>query len=73
MAVYRDDSIVGHLPREIAQTCWYFLKKDDSKIVCKITDKRQLSSVNGKGLVVPCIYTFTGKPRHVERLIILLL
>ena len=27
VAVYRDDSIVGHLPREIAQTCWYFFKE----------------------------------------------
>ena len=73
VAVYRDGSVVGHLPREIAQTCWYFLKKADSKILCKLTEKRQLSSVHGIGLVVPCVYTFTGKPKNIERLISLFL
>ena len=69
VAVLKDNIIVGHIPREISRICWYFLQKRQSSIVCRITDHRRLSDVEGKGLVVPCIYIFAGKTARVERLI----
>ena len=56
VAVFKDGIVVGHIPREMARTCWYFLKKRHSRMSCKITGHRRLSEIEGKGLVVPCIY-----------------
>jgi len=73
----QDNTVVGHLPREISRICWYFLQKRHSRIISKITDHWQeaIRHVSGKGLVVPCIYIyiFTGKMAHLERLISLFL
>ena len=58
VAVLRDNIIVGHIQWEISRLCWYFLQKRQSSIVCRITDHRRLSDVEGNGLVVPCIYIY---------------
>ena len=68
VAVLKEGVIVGHVPRDISRVCWYFLERNNT-ITCRITDKRQRSSVSGKGLEVPCIFMFTGKPIHVDKLI----
>ena len=52
VAIWKD-VIVGHVPRELARICLYFLKKQHSSMICKITEHRRLSEVDGKGLVVP--------------------
>ena len=59
---------VGHAPREISRICCYFLERSGT-ITCKVTDHHQYSNVRGKGLEVPCIFIFTGKPRHVDKLV----
>ena len=71
VAVFKD-GVVGHVPRELARTCWYFLKKRHSRMSCKITGHRRLSEIKGKGLVVPCVYFFLGKTKHIDKLIVLL-
>ena len=48
MAVWKDGQAVGHLPREIATTYWYFLRRRNSRTVCKITGHRHLSEIVGK-------------------------
>ena len=72
VAVFKDGIVVGHIPRELARTCWYFLKKRHSRMSCKITGHRRLSEIEGKGLVVPCVYFFLGKIKHIDKLITLL-
>ena len=69
VAIWKDGIIIGHVPRELARTCWYFLKKRHSSMICKITGHRRLSEIEGKGLVVPCVYIFTGKTKHIDKLI----
>ena len=71
VAVFKDGIVVGHVPRELARTCWYFLKKWHSCMICKITGHRRLSEIEGKGLIVPCVYIFTGKTKHIDKLIAL--
>ena len=68
VAVLKDDVIVSHVPRELARTCWFVLQKRYSIMSCKITGRRRLSEVEGEGLVVPCVYRFTGKSKHLEKL-----
>ena len=36
---------------------------------CIVNGDRRRSEVDGKGLVVPCVYIFKGKQKHPERLI----
>ena len=67
VAVLQEGIIVGHVPRDISRV-WYFLERNNT-ITCRITDKRQRSSVSGKGLEVQGVFMFTGKPTHVDKLI----
>lgn len=68
VAVLKDDRIVGHIPREVSKTAWFFLEHG-GEIRCEITSRRRRSDVAGKGLEVPCTYTFEGKPRIIKKLI----
>ena len=63
----RDGSVVGHLPIEFSRVSWYFLQHC-GRILCEITGKRKRSTALLKGLVVPCTYTFMGKPAMIKKL-----
>ena len=67
VAVLKEDRIVGHIPREVSKTAWYFLEHG-GEIRCEITSRRRRSDI-GKGLEVPCTYTFEGKPKMIKKLI----
>ena len=67
--VLKNSNIVGHVPQEISRVCWYFLHKSVSEMTCIINGDRRRSEVDRKGLVVPCVYIFKGKEKHLERLI----
>ena len=38
-------------------------------MTCIVNGDRRRSEVDGKELVVPCVYIFKGKQKHLERLI----
>ena len=59
--------IVGHVPRELSRTLWYFLQRG-GRGWCEITGRRK----KGKGLEVPCVYTFSGPHKLVKKLTLLL-
>ena len=65
----KNGNTVGHVPREISRVCWYFLHKSGSEMTCIVNGDRRRSEVDGKGLVVPCVYIFRGKQKHLDRLI----
>ena len=69
VAVLKNSNTVGHVPRETSRVCWYFLHKSGSEMTCIVNGDRRRSEVDGKGLVVPCVYIFKGKQKHLERLI----
>ena len=69
VAVLKNGNTVGHVPREISRVCWYFLHKSGSEMTCIINGDRRRSEVDGKGLVVPCVYIFRGKQKDLDRLI----
>ena len=68
MATIHHGETVGHMPRKIARTSFYFLQHGGG-INCKITGRRRCSEVQDKGLVVPCTYSFFGSPKLIKRLI----
>ena len=62
VAITRGGWVVGHVPREISRTCFFFLTH--GTISCKITGHRK----KGVGLEVPCIYTFTSSQKNIIKL-----
>ena len=56
-------TIVGRIPREFSKYFWTFLE-DGGKIRCEVTGKRK----KGKGLEVPCVYSFTGSGEVIVQL-----
>ena len=69
VAILKNGMIVYHVQREMSRVCWYFLQKDSSKMAWIMNVCRRQSDVNGKGLVVPRVYIFRGKQKHLDRLI----
>ena len=62
--------VVGHIPREISQICWMFLERDETVITCTVTGPRQRSvMLEQGGLEIPCIYTFKGKKKLINKLV----
>lgn len=71
VAVWKEDTTgdlkVGHVPREIARICWYFLEHD-GEIVCTVTGNRRRSPLVQGGLEIPCKLKFIGKRKHIKKL-----
>ena len=63
ISITKDDTIIGHVPREKLRVVWYFLEHDGT-VTCQVIDRRK----HGKGLEVPCMHRFTGKKRKIEKL-----
>ena len=62
-AVAAGDVKVGHVPREIARICWYFLEHD-GEIVCTVTGTRRRSPLAQGGLEIPCKLKFIDMSRN---------
>ena len=56
--------VVGHAPREMSRTFWYFLRHG-GEIECKITGHRKW----GNRLEVPCTYHCSGEKKLVNTLL----
>lgn len=67
IAVIYDDRTVGHMPKELSRISWYFIEHG-GEIICEIIGRRRLSVIQGKGLEVPCTYTYKGNDKLVKKL-----
>ena len=67
VAVVKDRTVVGHVPKNISKTVSFFLKKDGSSGFCEVTGSRLNRGV-GLGLEIPCLYRLYGRQVYVERL-----
>ena len=63
VAVVKDGSTVGHVPREIRRVFSCFITSG-GEISCEITGHRKI----GKGLEIPCVYKFTGKKKAMKKI-----
>ena len=62
IVVYKDSSVVGHVPRELSVVLMVFLKHD-GKVECAIRGRQK----RGKGLEVPCMYRLKGSKALVGK------
>ena len=60
VSVMKYGTIVGHVPRELSRTYWYFIRRGGT-ISCEVTGNRK----RGVGLEVPCVYKLAGGEKLV--------
>ena len=63
VAVVGDGDVVGHVPRSISRVSWFFLVRG-GRIKCRVTGRRKF----GNGLEVPCVYSYYGSARTIQKL-----
>ena len=67
VAVCKESTIVGHIPRTLSATCFSFLSMEGSSICCRVTGPREYSrDLPQGGLQVPCTLEFRGNKVNVE-------
>ena len=63
VAVVNDGDVVGHVPCLISRVSWFFLVRG-GHIKCRVTGRRKF----GNGLEVPCVYSYYGSARTIQKL-----
>ena len=67
VAVVKNSTAVGHVPRKISSVCSLFLRKNGT-IVCKVTGSRRYSrDLPQGGLEVPCTLKFQGSTKDIDK------
>ena len=67
VAVVKDDTTVGHVPRKISAICSLFLRKKGA-ILCEVTGSRRYSEdLPQGGLEIPCILKFRGNMMDIDK------
>ena len=61
VSVMKVEFVVGHVPRRLSRTVWYFLRHC-GKATCEVTGRRKF----GNGLEVPCLIILWGKSALYE-------
>ena len=67
VAIVKDGTIVGHVPRDICKKVFYFLSHDGNVAFCEITGER-CNRGAGYGVEIPCEFKFYGRQTHVGKL-----
>lgn len=65
VAVVASGNVVGHVPKEISKTMFFFLRSN-GVVPGAVTGRRQRSLVEGKGLEIPCIYKFYSDSKKLK-------
>ena len=67
VAVIKDRTIVGHLPRRVSRVCSLFLRRGGT-IDCIITGQRRYSlDLPQGGLEIPCKLLFTATAEEIKK------
>ena len=69
VAVIKDSSIVGHLPRKISRICALFIRRG-VVIYCRVTGRREYSTdLPQGGVEIPCLLLFEGETKEIKKLV----
>ena len=67
VAIMKNNTIVGHIPRKISALCSLFLRRNGS-ISCQVNGTRRYSSdLPQGGLEIPCVLIFTGEASELSK------
>ena len=68
VAVEKDGTVIGHLPKKVSRVCALFLKRGGS-IHCTVTGKRRYSAdLPQGGVEIPCSAVFVGKSNEIQKM-----
>lgn len=68
ISVLKDDTVVGHVPKEISKLVAFFIKHG-GMLKCVVADGGKYKhSEEAGGLEIPCVMVFSGQRDLVERL-----
>ena len=68
VAVVKSQVAVGHIPRKISSICSMFLRHGGT-ICCRVTGSRRYSQdLPQGGLEIPCMLTFRGEAKDIEKI-----
>ena len=67
VAVFQEDRVVGHVPRNLAPSLFHFLARDTCKAFVEVTGKR-VNRGAGYGLEIPCTYRLYGPPAYIKKM-----
>ena len=66
VAVLKDSTTVGHLPRKISRICTLFIRRGGT-ITCLVNGRRKYSAdLPQGGMEIPCILLFKGDPKEMK-------
>ena len=68
VAMKKDGTIIGHLPRAISRACLLFLRRGNSISCCVAGHRRYSANLPQGGLEVPCILCLEVKVKEVAKL-----
>ena len=67
VAVMKNSTVVGHIPRKISSLCSMFLRRGGS-LTCQVVSFRRYSAdLPQGGLEVPCSLKFSGEMKDVSK------
>ena len=68
VAVKKDATVIGHLPRKISRVCSLFLRQGES-VQCTVTGRQRYSFVLPQGgLEILCLVKFTAQSKEIQKL-----
>jgi hypothetical protein len=68
VAVVKDGSVIGHLPRKVSKVCSLFLRRGGS-LHCIVTGGRRYSvDLPQGGLEIPCRLLFKARTKELDKL-----
>ena len=68
VAVVKEETVVGHLPKRISRVCSLFLLRGGTILCTVVGGRRYSADLAQGGLEVPCILRFIGKPKEINKL-----
>ena len=67
VAIYKESTIIGHVPYNLAPYLSHFLRRDLNKAFAKVTGER-VNRGAGYGLEVPCKYKLYGAKPYIDKM-----
>ncbi len=67
VAVFKDGSIVGHVPINMAPILYQFLRREVNKAFVEVKGEK-VNRGGGYGLEIPRVYRLYDPPRYIKRL-----
>ena len=67
VAIIKDDTVVGHVPYNLALIFSHFLKREFNKVTVEVTGN-QVNRGTGYGLEMPCKYRLYGPKPYTDKI-----